>query len=49
LKEHLDKERAELAQSKLFQSPEPPAMRIRPATPSLNLLKMRKNMAAMPI
>ena len=42
IRERIDKERAEAAINKMMQTPEGPAMRIRPATPSLNLLKMKK-------
>ena len=42
IKERIDKERADAAINKMMQTPEGPTMRIRPATPSLNLLKMKK-------
>jgi hypothetical protein len=40
LREHIERERAEMNQSRVNQ--QEVSMRIRPATPRLNLLKMKK-------
>lgn len=50
LREHIDKERADNLQSKLMNNQQavPTMMRIRPATPRLNLLKM-KNQHQLPL